>query len=67
MKKGGVNMPMLASVDVVGTLTPVLESAMKEITGMMTSFLPFIVTISVFSAGVYLVRNFIHQGTRSIG
>ena len=58
---------LLSEFNVIETLTPVLQSAMTEITGMITSFLPFIVTISVFSAGVYLVRNFIHQGTRSIG
>lgn len=53
--------------DVVGVLTPVMNQAMTQITNMITSFMPFVVTVAVFSAGIYLVRNFIASGTRSIG
>ena len=60
-------MPLSEEFNVIQTLTPVIEGAVTQIANMITSFLPFVVTISVFSAGVYLVRNFIHQGTRSIG
>ena len=53
--------------DVVGILTPVMNNAITQITSMITSFMPFVVTVAVFSSGIYLVRNFIHSGTRSIG
>lgn len=53
-------------VDVVGMLTPILNDALTQITGMISSLMPFVVSIALVSAGIYLVKNFIHNGTRSI-
>lgn len=55
-----------AKVDVVGMLTPILNDALTQITGMISSLMPFVVSIALVSAGIYLVKNFIHNGTRSI-
>lgn len=53
-------------VDVVGMLTPILNDALTQITGMISSLMPFVVSIALVSAGIYLVKNFIQNGTRSI-
>lgn len=55
-----------ATVDVVGMLTPILNDALSQITEMISSLMPFVVSIALVSAGIYLVKNFIHNGTRSI-
>lgn len=54
-------------VNVVDALTPVLNSSMTQIIDMITNLVPFMVTISLFGAGIYLVRSFISNGTRAIG
>lgn len=56
----------VAKVDVVGMLTPILNDALTQITGMISSLMPFVVSIALVSAGIYLVKNFIQNGTRSI-
>ena len=55
------------TVDVVTMLTPILNDALEQITGMITALMPFVITVALVSAGVFLVKNFIHNGTRSIG
>lgn len=55
------------SIDVVGMLTPIMNDALTQITGMITALMPFVVTVALVSAGIFLVKNFIHNGTRSIG
>lgn len=55
-----------STVDVVGMLTPILNDALSQITSMISSLMPFVVSIALVSAGIYLVKNFIHNGTRSI-
>ena len=55
------------SVDVVGMLTPIMNDALEQITGMITALMPFVITVALVSAGIFLVKNFIHNGTRSIG
>lgn len=53
--------------DVVGKITPLIESAMTQITDMITSMMPYVIGIALFGAGIYLVKSFISSGTRSIG
>ena len=55
------------SIDVVEMLTPILNDALQQITGMITALMPFVVTVALVCAGIFLVKNFIHNGTRSIG
>lgn len=55
------------SINVVEMLTPIMNDALQQITGMITSLMPFVITVALVSAGIYLVKNFIHNGTRSIG
>lgn len=55
------------TIDVVEMLTPIMNDALQQITGMITSLMPFVITVALVSAGIYLVKNFIHNGTRSIG
>ena len=55
------------SIDIVELLTPIMNDALQQITGMITSLMPFVVTVALVSAGIFLVKNFIHNGTRSIG
>lgn len=55
-----------AKIDVVAMLTPILNDALSQITGMISSLMPFVVSIALVSAGIYLVKNFIRNGTRSI-
>lgn len=55
-----------AKIDIVAMLTPILNDALTQITGMITSLMPFVVSIALVSAGIYLVKNFIQNGTRSI-
>ena len=57
----------IVSIDVVKMLTPIMNDALQQITGMITSLMPFVITVAWVSAGIYLVKNFIHNGTRSIG
>lgn len=57
----------VVTVDVVGMLTPIMNDALEQITGMITALMPFVVTVALVSAGIYLVKNFINNGTRSIG
>ena len=62
--EGGASTP--AKIDIVAMLTPILNDALSQITGMITSLMPFVVSIALVSAGIYLVKNFIQNGTRSI-
>ena len=55
------------SINIVELLTPIMNDALKQITGMITSLMPFVVTVALVSAGIFLVKNFIRNGTRSIG
>ena len=55
------------SIDVVEMLTPIMNDALGQITGMITALMPFVITVALVSAGIFLVKNFIHNGTRSIG
>lgn len=55
-----------AKIDIVAMLTPILNDALSQITGMISSLMPFVVSIALVSAGIYLVKNFIQNGTRSI-
>lgn len=54
-------------IDVVGSLEPILQSAMTQVVSMITSLVPFMVTVALFGAGIYLVKRFINTGTKSIG
>lgn len=54
-------------VDIVGSLEPILQSAMTQVVEMITSLVPFMVTVALFGAGIYLVKRFINTGTKSIG
>ena len=54
-------------IDVVGSLEPILQSAMSQVVEMITSLVPFMVTVALFGAGIYLVKRFINTGTKSIG
>lgn len=53
-------------IDIVGSLTPIMNSALSQIVEMITSLVPFMVTVALFGAGIYLVKRFISQGTKSI-
>lgn len=55
------------SINIVELLTPIMNDALEQITGMITSLMPFVVTVALVSAGIFLVKNFIRNGTRSIG
>ena len=55
------------TINIVELLTPIMNDALKQITGMITSLMPFVVTVALVSAGIFLVKNFIRNGTRSIG
>ena len=55
------------SINIVELLTPIMNDALKQITGMITALMPFVVTVALVSAGIFLVKNFIRNGTRSIG
>ena len=44
-----------------------MNDALQQITGMITALMPFVVTVALVSSGIFLVKNFIHNGTRSIG
>ena len=44
-----------------------MNDALQQITGMITALMPFVITVALVSAGIFLVKNFIHNGTRSIG
>ena len=55
------------SIDIVQLLTPIMNDALNQITGMITALMPFVITVALVSAGIFLVKNFIHNGTRSIG
>lgn len=54
-------------IDIVSSLTPILNSALSQIVSMITALVPFMVTVALFGAGIYLVKRFINQGTKSIG
>ena len=53
------------SIDIVALLTPIMNDALNQITGMITALMPFVITVALVSAGIFLVKNFIHNGTRS--
>ena len=55
------------SIDIVQLLTPIMNDALNQITGMITALMPFVITVALVSAVIFLVKNFIHNGTRSIG
>lgn len=57
---------MEKSIDVVGSLTPIMSEAMTQIVEMITSLVPFMITVSLFGAGIYLVKKFINTGTKSL-
>lgn len=54
-------------IDVVGSLTPIMNSALGQIVEMITALVPFMVTVALFGAGIFLVKKFINSGTKSIG
>lgn len=54
-------------INIVSSLTPILNSALSQIVEMITALVPFMVTVALFGAGIYLVKRFINQGTKSIG
>lgn len=58
--------PVTQSIDVVGSLTPIMESAMTQIVSMITALVPFMITVALFGAGIYLVKKFINTGTKSL-
>ena len=49
------------SIDVVGMLTPIMNDALTQITGMITALMPFVVTVALVSAGIFLVKNSIQH------
>lgn len=53
-------------IDVVGSLTPIMEGALSQIVQMITALVPFMITVALFGAGIYLVKKFINSGTKSI-
>ena len=55
-----------SSIDVVGSLTPIMKSAMTQIVEMITALVPFMITVALFGAGIYLVKKFINTGTKSL-
>lgn len=56
----------VGSIDIVGSLTPIMQGAMTQIVSMITSLVPFMITVSLFGAGIYLVKKFINTGTKSL-
>lgn len=58
--------PVTHSIDVVGSLTPIMESAMSQIVSMITALVPFMITVALFGSGIYLVKKFINTGTKSL-
>ena len=55
------------SIDIVEVLTPLMNESLNQIVGMITNLMPFVITVALFGAGIYLVKNFISSGTRAIG
>ena len=53
-------------IDVVGSLTPIMEGAMGQIVSMITALVPFMITVALFGAGIYLVKKFISTGTKAL-
>lgn len=54
------------TIDVVGSLTPIMQGAMTQIVSMITALVPFMITVALFGAGIYLVKKFINTGTKSL-
>lgn len=56
----------VGSIDIVGSLTPIMQGAMTQIVEMITALVPFMITVALFGAGIYLVKKFINTGTKSL-
>lgn len=57
---------VLEGFDVVGSITPLLTSAMTQIVGLVTAIMPYVIGVSLFGAGIYLVKSFISKGATSV-
>lgn len=53
-------------IDVVGSLTPLMAGAMTQIVDMITALVPYMITVALFGAGIYLLKRFISTGTQSL-
>lgn len=53
-------------IDIVGSLKPIMEGAMGQIVEMITALVPFMITVALFGAGIYLVKKFINTGTKTL-
>ena len=54
------------TIDVIGALKPLMASSMTQIVDMITSLVPYMITVSLFGAGIYLLKRFISTGTQSL-
>ena len=54
------------TIDVVGALTPLMQGAMTQIVNMITALVPYMITVGLFGAGIYLLKRFISTGTQSL-
>lgn len=53
-------------IDIVSSLKPIMEGAMGQIVEMITALVPFMITVALFGAGIYLVKKFINTGTKTL-
>lgn len=58
--------PAGTTIDVIGALKPLMASSMTQIVDMITSLVPYMITVSLFGAGIYLLKRFISTGTQSL-
>ena len=54
------------TIDVIGALKPLMANSMTQIVDMITSLVPYMITVSLFGAGIYLLKRFISTGTQSL-
>lgn len=57
---------METQIDVIGALKPLMASSMSQIVDMITALVPYMITVTLFGAGIYLLKRFISTGTQSL-
>lgn len=57
---------METQIDVIGALKPLMASSMTQIVEMITALVPYMITVTLFGAGIYLLKRFISTGTQSL-
>lgn len=57
---------MEGQIDVIGALKPLMASSMTQIVEMITALVPYMITVTLFGAGIYLLKRFISTGTQSL-